>query len=104
MRHQMTYRSAWTVAGLAIGLLWPGDSLRADTANQLFVERAYHDLLAQVPDEGNLTILAGDLDAEELTLMQVAGRIDGGDPFHAVEVQPRSSIIRIGAATPTPVF
>lgn len=47
-----------------------------------------------------MTILAGDLDAEELTLMQVAGRIDGGDPFHGLEVRQQYQALLHRAADP----
>jgi len=59
----------------------------ADTPNQLFVERAYHDLLGRVPDETGLSGYANALDQNTLTTAQVAGSITSSPEFHGIETR-----------------
>ena len=72
---------------IALALLsWPVIA-SADTSNQLFVERAYHDLLSRVPDPSGLATFASALDSNSLTHEQVGEMITGGDEFHGDEIQ-----------------
>ena len=72
---------------IALALLsWPVIA-SADTSNQLFVERAYHDLLSRVPDPSGLASFSSALDSNSLTHEQVADAITGGDEFHGDEIQ-----------------
>lgn len=66
---------------------WSARPVSADTTNQLFVERAYHDLLGRVPGESDLDSFAGALDHGLETNQDVATTITGSAEFEGDEVQ-----------------
>ena len=83
----LQYFRAATLGLLAIGFCALGQRAAADTTNQLFVERSYHDLLGRVPDATGLTTYANALDSNTLSTTQVADSITGGAEFHGVEAR-----------------
>ena len=82
--------AATNIAVCAIGcgglLACWGRYASADTANEIFVERAFHDLLNRVPAESELSAWTAPLDAHSLTGTQVAGQLDGSDEYHVIEI------------------
>ena len=66
---------------------WSAPRVSADSTNQLFVERAYHDLLGRVPGESDLDSFAGALDHGLATNQDVAATITGSVEFQGGEVQ-----------------
>lgn len=85
--HRTVSRFGWRAALAPLLMAWAAEPASADTANQLFVERAYHDLLGHVPDQSGLDAFAGALDHGSETDQQVAEFITGSDEFHSLEVQ-----------------
>ena len=56
-----------------------------DTANQLFVQRAEHDLLGRAPSAVELSTFAGLLDSHALSTDRVAAAIEDSDEFRVIE-------------------
>jgi hypothetical protein len=85
----MMHRDYLCVAATALlaPLFCVSQRASADTKNQLFVERAYHDLLGRLPDETGLAGFANALDQNTQTTAQVADSITGGAEFHSIETR-----------------
>jgi Domain of unknown function (DUF4214) len=85
MRQLVKRRGFWLIAAAALAC--SAGTLSADTPSQLFVERAYHDLLSRVPDPSALSTFSSAIDSNSLTRQQVADSITSSDEFHGDETQ-----------------